>query len=185
MTAVDPLNSPFAPDPPEYPLGVPIAQKVTVNRIDRRAADRVYEQHHSYLPRGRKGWHYGVYLDDVLVGAVTFDAWPSQATIRGYESAEIREVARVCIANGTSNLASCGMAEAQDVFMAEHGRDDGIQLLITYVREGYAGSMFAALRGKGWERDGVSEGRARGPHQGESTVHDIYEREKERWVCEV
>jgi len=30
-----------------------------------------------------------VYLDDEIVGAISFDNWPSQASIRGYESKDI------------------------------------------------------------------------------------------------
>jgi len=74
------------------------------------------------------------------------------------------------------------MSNAQEAFLSEH---DGVEMLITYVREGYAGSMFAALKGKGWERDGISTGRARAPHHDDGEVHDIYTVDKERWVCEL
>jgi len=178
-----PIYDGFASPPPTYPLGVRIADKVAIKEIDRRTADRVYEAHHSYLPRGRQGWHYGVYLDGCIVGAISFDCWPSQSTIRGYESSEIREVSRVCIEHGTPNLASCAMSKAQGTFIEQRG--DGIELLITYVRCDYDGSMFKALKGKGWEFDGVSKGSARGPHHGESEVYEIYERDKERWVCPI
>lgn len=181
--AQSPVYDGFASPPPEYPLGWPLAERVTIKSIDRRTADRMYRAHHSYLQRGRKGWHYGVYLDGHIVGAITFDAWPSQATIRGYESADIREVARVCLANDTPNLASCSMAQAQDKFLAQHG--DGVKLLITYVHEEYDGSMFAALSGKGWEKDGWSEGNARAPHHDTGEVYDIYTTDKQRWVCNV
>ncbi len=183
MSTLDPIHGAFSTPPPTYPLGWKISDRVTIDTIDRRAANHIYEAHHSYLPRGRQGWHYGVYLDSQIVGAITFDCWPSQATIRGYESSEIREVARVCIAHDTPNLASCAMAKAQDEFIQEHG--NGIELLITYIREGYDGSMFKALRGKGWEFDGVSEGNARVPHHGQSEMHEIYKADKERWVCEL
>jgi len=176
-----PVHGYFADPPPEYPLGFPIADKVSVKQIDRRTADRMYEAHHSYLPRGRCGWHYGVYLDNSIVGAISFDNWPSQATIRGYESEDIIEVSRVCIAHETPNLASCGMSKAQDCFLSQHSAE----LLITYVREGYEGSMFKALKGKGWMQDGVSKGQARVPHYGESELHEIYTVDKDRWVCEV
>ena len=181
-----PVNGGFATPPASYPLGVSIADKVGVKRIDRRTADRMYQSHHSYLARGRKGYHYGVYLDGQLVGAITFDAWPSQSEIRGYKSREIKEVARVCIANDTSNLASCAMSIAQDTFVAERpdndtAEDTPLSLLVTYVREDYEGSMFAALRGKGWERDGHSTGHAPGNRQ----KHEIHSWDKERWVCEL
>jgi len=177
-----PIYDGFASPPPTYPLGVKIADKVVIKQIDRRTADRVYEAHHSYLPRGRCGWHYGVYLDNHIVGAISFDNWPSQATIRGYESEEIIEVSRVCIAHDTPNLASCAMSKAQEKFVLEH---DDFSLLITYVKEGYKGSMFAALSGKGWQCDATSEGKARAPHHEQGEIHDIYTADKQRWVCEV
>lgn len=177
-----PVYDGFAPPPPTYPLGVPIADKVTIKQIDRRTADRMYEAHHSYLPRGRCGWHYGVYFEGEIVGAISFDNWPSQATIRGYESEDIIEVSRVCIAHDTPNLASCAMSKTQDRFVED--RPD-VELLITYVREGYQGSMFAALKGKGWKRDGESTGKARAPHHEDGEVHEIYTVDKDRWVCEV
>ena len=68
MSELDPIYGAFSNPPKPYPLGVPIADKVTIREIDRRAANKIYESHHSYLPRGRQGWHYGVYLDDRLVG---------------------------------------------------------------------------------------------------------------------
>ena len=181
--AFDPIREGFGTEPPEYPLGWSLADRVEVESIRRRTADAIYESYHSYIPRGRQGWHYGVLLDGELVGAITFDAWPSQSTIRGYKSASIREVARVCLVNETPNLASCSMAKAQDEFLDDHG--EGIDLLITYVREGWAGTMFAALKSKGWERDATVEGKGRGPHHGDSEVHDIYKADKTRWVCEL
>jgi hypothetical protein len=75
------------------------------------------------------------------------------------------------------------MARAQDRFLAEHG--DGIELLITYVRDGWDGTMFAALKSKGWKEDKTVVGRNRGPHHGESEIHDIYKADKTRWVCDI
>jgi len=181
-----PVYDGFATPPPTYPLGFPIADRVSLQTIDRRTADRMYKSHHSYISRGRKGYHYGVYLDDEIVGAISFDAWPSQSSIRGYESREIKEVARVCIANDTPNLASCAMSMAQDKFISDRPDNDTaettpLNLLVTYVREDYEGSMFAALAGKGWERDGHSTGHSPGNRQ----KHEIHNWDKERWVCEI
>lgn len=179
---LSPIEEGFADPPKPYPLGWPIKDKVSIREIDRRVADRIYENHHSYLPRGRCGWHYGVYLDDSIVGAISFDNWPSQSTIRGFASDEIIEVSRVCIGNDTPNLASCAMSKAQDQFVEKHPK---VKLLITYIRGGYDGSMFKALRGEGLEFDGVSYGKERGPHHGDSEIHEIYTVEKQRWVCPV
>jgi len=177
MSTLDPIYGAFSKPPATYPLGVSIAEKVTIQRIDRRAATTIYQAHHSYLPRGRCGRHYGVYLDGRIVGAITFDSWPSEGKIRGFESKDIKEVARVCIAHDTPNLASCAMGKAQDTFLKEHG--SGVKLLVTYVREDYSGSMFSALQGKGWRHDGYSE-----PQTGYSH-NDKAEWGKERWVCEL
>jgi len=174
-----PIYDGFASPPPTYPLGVSIKDKVQIKEIDRRTANRMYEAHHSYLPRGRCGWHYGVYLDGSIVGAISFDNWPSQATIRGYESADIREVSRVCIAHDTPNLASCAMGKAQDTFVDEYGSE--FELLVTYIREDYNGSMFKALGGKGWEYEGISEGQAPGNRE----TRAIHDWDKVRWVCEI
>lgn len=174
-----PVYGGFANPPKPLPLGVPFSDRVVIREIDRRSANRMYESHHSYLPRGRQGYHYGVYFDEHLVGAITFDAWPSSSEIQGHPSSEIREVARVCIAYDMPNLASCAMSKTQDKFVRE--RCDGIELLVTYVREDYHGSMFKALRGKGWEVDGHSTGHAPGNRQ----KYDIHDYDKQRWVCEI
>jgi|AKVG01.1.fsa_nt_gi hypothetical protein len=180
---LSPVKGGFATPPAEYPLGIPIADKVTIREIDRNTADRVYENHHSYLPRGRCGWHYGVYFEGEIVGSISFDNWPSQSTIRGYDSSQIIEVSRVCIAHDTPNLASCAMSKAQNTFTKQY--TDRLELLITYVKDGYHGTMFKALRGKGWEIDGLSCGKARAPHHETGEIHEIYTTDKQRWVCEV
>jgi len=174
-----PVYDGFSDPPPTLPLGVPIADRVSVRKVDRRTADRMYSEHHSYLPTGRCGWHYGVYFDESIVGAISFDNWPSIGSIRGHESDTIREVSRVCIAHDTPNLASCAMARAQDTFLDDHG--DGVKLLVTYIREDFEGSMFAALAGKGWEFEGWSEGRPPGNRE----VREIHNYDKKRWVCDV
>jgi len=182
-TMQSPVYDGFSNPPPTYPLGVPIAEKVSIKQIDRRTADRMYEAHHSYLPRGRKGYHYGVYFEESIVGAISFDRWPSQSEIRGYSSDEIIEVSRVAIAHDTANLASCAMAQTQDQFLSDF--DGGVSLLVTYVHGDYDGTMFKALRGKGWEKDGISKGAAREPHHGHEKMHEIYTVDKTRWVCEL
>ena len=182
MSQLDPIHGAFSNPPPELPLGYPIADKVTVGQIEQRAAKAIYEQHHSYLPNNRVGFHYGVFLDNKIVGSITFSAWPSGGTIRGYESSDVREVSRVCIGHDTPNLASCAMSKAQDEYIDLHG--DEFELLVTYVHTDYKGSMFAALQEKGWERDGISKGNGT-PTCPWQDVREIDNADKERWVCEL
>ena len=179
MSSLDPIHGAFSTPPPTYPLGVSIADKVSIKEIDERAAKAIYEEHHSYIPRGRAGTHHGVYLDGSIVGAISYSAYPSSATIYGYGSDNIREVSRVCIAHDTPNLASCAMSQSQDKYINERG--DEFELLITFIREDYDGSMFAALKDKGWHYHGHSEGK----QPGNAPDHEIHDWDKERWVCEV
>jgi hypothetical protein len=102
-------------------------------------------------------------------------------SICGYESDEYIEVARVTIANDTPNLASCAMAKSQDEFKQSYAKDNGIGLLVTYVREGWEGTMFKAIKGKGWQFDGVSTGHQAGNRQ----EREIRNYDKDRWVCEL
>lgn len=173
----DPIHEGFGSTPPTYPVGWPIADRISIERIKKHTATEIYKLHHSYRPRARGGWHYGIMLDESLVGAITFDAWPSEGEICGYKSAEIKEVARVCVVNDTPNLASCAMSKAQDKFLESVGR--GVELLVTYVHEDYNASMFKALREKGWREDGYSK-----PETGYSHNQKA-EFGKHRWVCEV
>ena len=174
-----PIYDGFATPPATYPLGVSISDKVTIKDIDERTATRIYEAHHSYVPRGRTGTHHGVYLDGHIVGAISYSSYPSSATINGYGSENIREVSRVCVAHDTPNLASCAMAKSQDKYIEDRG--DEFELLITFIREDYKGSMFKALSGKGWEYHGHSEGK----QPGNAPNHEIHDWDKERWVCEI
>jgi len=150
-----------------------------VDKIKARTANGIYDNYHSYMNGGRQGKHYGVFLDGALVGSISFNTWPSSSKIKGYQSEQIREVVRVCIANETPNLASCAMSKAQDMYTSEI--DDEIKLLVTYVRSGYDGTMFKPLRGKGWEFDRRMDGHQPGNHPNQ----DIYGYEKDRWICEL
>ena len=181
------MNSPiydgFATPPGELPLGVPIEHRISVKNIDNRTATRVYESHHSYVNSGRNGVvHHGVYLDDQLVGAITYDYMLASHEIHGVPSDEYIEVARVCIAHDTPNLASCGMAKSQKKFVNEYANEHNIKLLVSYVREDYKGSMFAALKGLGWHHDGHI---AKGHQAGNRPHREIREWDKKRWVCEL
>jgi hypothetical protein len=177
--ANSPVYDGFATPPATYPLGVSISDKISIKKIDERTATKLYECHHSYIPRGRAGTHHGIYLDGAIVGAISYSAYPSSASIYGYTSENIREFSRVCIAHDTPNLASCSMSKSQDKYIKQRG--DEFELLVTFIREDYKGSMFKALRGKGWEYHGHSEGK----QPGNSPNQDIYDHDKERWVCQI
>jgi hypothetical protein len=183
--AIDPIRSGFSEQPPKYPLGVSISDKITLEKVKRHVADGVYENHHSYIPRGRLGWHYGVLLDEQLVGAITFSTWPAKANLRGVDSDDIVEVSRVCIAHDTPNLASCAMAKAQDKFVSEEVSDYGVGLFVTYIHNKYEGSMFKALRGKGWEFDELRESNGLGGGTYAKEENEIYDTDKERWICKL
>jgi len=71
------------------------------------------------------------------------------------------------------------MSKAQDKYTEE--RANGIELLVTYIREDFKGSMFKALAGKGWEYEGESEGQPPGNRE----TRDIHDWDKQRWVCEL
>ena len=173
----DPIHEGFGTTPPVYPTGWPIKDKINIEPIKKHTATKIYKLHHAYRNRKRAGTDYGIMLDGQLVGAVTFNAWPSAGTIRGYKSKSIREVARVCVVNETPNLASCAMSKAQEAYVKKCSSN--VKMLITYIHEDYEGSMFKALQGKGWEYDGYSE-----PHTGYSHNQKA-EFGKQRWVCEL
>lgn len=179
-----PITTPWTSTPKPLPIGIRFADRVTVRDIPWKTADLVYDHHHSYLPYDRTSGglsHHGIYFDGSLVGAITWGAHPTEHDIHGYEPDERAEVARVCVGIEMANLASCSMAKSQDKFMREVGREKDIGLLVTYVREDYEGSMFAALAGKGWTEDGVRKG----PAPSNRPDRDIHNYGKIRWICEV
>jgi len=185
-TLVDPspVIGRWTSTPAPLPLGVRFADRVTIREIPWRTADLIYTHHHSYLPQDRTPGslaHHGIYFDGHIVGAITWGAHPTEHDLHGYAPAERAEVARVCLGIDMPNLASCAMAKSQTMFMDAVGRERGTGLLVTYVREDYAGSMFAALAGRGWERDGIRNGSA----PSNRPTRDIHSYGKERWICEV
>jgi hypothetical protein len=181
--AFSPIEQGFSTPTKPLPLGIPISHRVSINPIRGQLANQIHAAHHSYVSDPRNGvLHHGVFLDGDIVGAITYDYMLASEPIHGYESDEYIEVARVTVANDTPNLASCGLAQSQDAFIESYAEEHEIGLLVTYVREDYEGSMFKALRGKGWEHDGhIAEG-----HQaGNRTEREIREWDKKRWVCEL
>lgn len=181
--AFDPIKNGFSDPPKPYPLGFPIGRKVEVGDIRPQLANQIHRSHHSYVSEPRNGVvHHGVFLRGEIVGAITYDYMLASEPIHGVPSDEYIEVARVTIANNTPNLASCAMAKSQDEFSSTYADENDIQLLVTYVREGYDGSMFKALRGKGWQHDGHI---ATGHQAGNRKEREIRDYDKKRWVCEV
>lgn len=169
--------------PPTLPLGVSLSPRLSIHQIDNRTAKRIYDAHHSYVhDHTRDGIivHHGVYVDDWLIGAISYGP-PLMRRLHGIDAGNIVEVARVCVAVDQPNAASCAMARSQDRFLANYQRKHGVQLLVSYVRGDYDGTMFKAIRDKGWSFDGVAEG-----HQaGNRPEREIRDYDKDRWIFPV
>lgn len=178
-----PVTNGFGTEPPTYSLGWPLSDRVDTDTIPGKLANQIHMAHHSYVSEPRNGVvHHGIFLDGEIVGAITYNYMLCSESIHGYESDEYIEVARVTVANNTPNLASCAMADSQDRFVDSYCRENGINLLVTYVREGWEGTMFKALRGKGWEYNGHT---VEGHQAGNRKEREIRNHDKKRWVCEV
>jgi len=183
MVKTDPLTAGFSQPPEPYPLGWPIKEKVKIHPIRKRLANDIHTQHHSYIDTDRHNSvvNHGIFVDGKLSGAVTYAYLLCSSAICGYESDEYLEVARVTVGIDMPNLASCAMARSQERFRDTYAATNDIRLLVTYVHEDWSGSMFKALRDKGWRFDGWSEG-----HQaGNRADNDIRDVDKKRWVCEL
>jgi len=169
-------------NPPTYPLGVPFESKVSIETIPRHTAKRIYEAHHSYMPDTPSVnlTHHGILLDDFLTGAVTY-RHPLISEMNDIDGSKIVEVARVCVGVDMPNLASCGMKKSQDKFTREYATQNGIQVLLTFVREGYEGHMIKALKDTGWNFDGRRE--TSQPSNRNSA--EIHEYDKDRWIKEI
>ena len=177
-----PIHGYFADKPSTLPLGVPFADRVSIRSIPFDVAGEIYRSHHSYLPTERTSGapvHHGIYLDDSLVGAVTYAYMLCSDPIAGVEPEHVAEVARVCIGVDMPNLASCSMAKSQQKFADEYATENDIRLLTTYVKEGYTGAMFDSLRGLGWRPDGESTPSSAGNRPDTA----IRAETKTRWVC--
>lgn len=177
-----PVEDGLVAPPASLPLGVSFSDRVTIDEIDYHTSKAIYEEHHSYMPSGRgpgTPTHHGIYLDGRLVGAISYSYLFCSSPIAGVPSDKYMEVSRVCVALDMPNLASCAMAKSQEKFAREYAAENDIELLVTYVREDYEGSMFAALKDKGWKIDGVSEGHQT-PNRPDT---EIREYDKVRWVC--
>jgi len=165
--------------PPTYPLGVPFADRLSVEPISAHIARRIYEAHHSYMPSLPivNQTHHGILLDDYLTGAVTY-RHPLISQMGGVSGESIIEVARVCIGVDMPNLASAGLRQSQKRFERHYAAENNIKLLITFVRSDYDGSMIRALKSAGWTYDGTRE--TSQPSNREDA--EIHEYDKERWI---
>jgi hypothetical protein len=95
---------------------------------------------------------------------------------RTYNGGDVVEIARICIAVDTPNLASASLTRSVEKFKQEH--NDGIELIVTYIHEDYEGSMLKAVRDWGWEYWGLRE-----TAQPSNRKHDpIHDANKHRWV---
>ena len=179
----DPILGGFSAAPKPYPLGVSIADKVSIDPIKKRVANAIHKKYHSYINTERHNSvvNHGIMVDDELAGAISYGYLLCSSEIQGHAPDEYLEVARVTVAIDMPNLASCAMSKSQERFAETYARRNGIGLLVTYVHEDWDGSMFKALRGKGWHADRLSEGRQAG-NRAENAIRDV---DKTRWVCEL
>jgi len=180
MSCVCPIHN--GQTPPTYPLGVPFESKVSVETIPRHTAKRIYKAHHSYMPDtpAVNLTHHGILLDGYLTGAITY-RHPLISEMNGIDGSNIVEVARVCVGVDMPNLASCGMNKSQDKFTREYATQNGIKVLLTFVREGYEGHMIKALKDTGWEFDGTRE-TSQPSNRETAEIHDY---DKDRWINEL
>jgi len=90
----------------------------------------------------------------------------------------IVEAARICLGVQMPNLASAGLARAQERFVRDHA-DEDVRFLLTWVRADFDGAMIRALRDKGWTCTGYRE-----PGQASNREDKpIRERFKWRFLC--
>lgn len=167
----------------ERPLGVPFADRLSVESAPDHVVRRIYSEHHSYRPeldRVTIQNHVGL-LDGVSVGAVTYAMPRRSVPIIGVGQENIVEVARVCVSADIPNLASCLLSKSQERFMSGWGSRNGVKLLISMVHSDWDGSMFRALRGKGWE----NIRKARTGKSGNRDYTGIENDDKELWICRV
>lgn len=163
------------------PPGYSFADELTVEPIDKRLAERIHQEHHSYMPYLDRVCicHYTGHFRDHIAGVVSFAMPRREAPIGGVAPTDIAEVARVTVCLDMDNLASCLMAAVQDKFVNHHARRLGVGLLLTFVHGEYHGSMFRALHDKGWRYDGP----AKPAPSGNRENREIQSTQKERWVC--
>jgi hypothetical protein len=173
-------------DPVTLPLGFAFADHVDVESIPRHVAGEIYAAHHSYMPDvpAVNLEHHAVLSQDQLVGAITY-RYPLIRSLdcggRTYSGDEIVEAARICLGVRMPNLASAALAASQERFVRDHAARRGIDVLLTFVRADYDGSMIRALRDKGW----TCTGRTDPGQAGNRPEKEIRDRPKWRFLCEI
>jgi len=184
MNSFDPITEGFGSAPVAVPLGQKFKHRVSIHDVDHRTCELVCRAHHTYMPYARKNLtpvRHGIFLDECLAGVISYSEPMASEPINGISRKHYFEVSRVAIGVDFPNLASCGMAKSQKIFIDEFAQANDIKMLITYVRDDYEGSMFEALSGLGWEYDKDSKG-----HQpGNKPSREIYDYDKKRYVCMV
>lgn len=178
-------------EPPILPLGVEFSDRINIKEVEQEVARKIYESHHSYMPDVPEinKVHHGLYLDEHLVGAITYrhpflpcigaDDGSRYGLTRQYSGEEVIEISRICIGVGMKNLASCSLAASQDEFLRNHPDEYG--LLKTFIRIDHTGSMLRALVDKGWHHGGICE-----PEQAHNREDkEIREWDKIRWLNEL
>lgn len=160
-----------------------VGDLLKIESIPDRVAREFYIKNHSYMPYLNRVviLNHGGFIDGELVAAVTYTMLRASHEIWGRPSDEYVEVARTCVGADIPNLASCMMARSQDRFLEEWAKPHGVSLLVTFVAEGYDGTMYRALTDKGWQPDGVADTRPSGNREN----REIQGTEKTRWVCEL
>jgi len=184
MKPFNPITEGFGSRPIAVPLGQKFKHRVSIHDVPHRVCELVCRAHHSYMPYARKNLtpvRHGIYIDDTLAGVITYSEPMSSVPINGIQRKYYFEVSRVAIGVDFPNLASCAMARSQKIFIDEYARKENIDMLVTYVRDDYQGSMFEALSGLGWKYDSHSKGR----QPGNKTSREIYDHDKKRYVCMV
>lgn len=165
------------------PNGVSFSDRVVLSRVSDNIAESFHENHHSYLPYLNRVTisNHGAFIDNELVAVVTYAMPRRSAPIRDVPPEKIAEVARVTVGVEMPNLASCVMAKSQDRFAERRGAKNDIRMLLTFVFDDWEGSMYKALRGKGWECDGIADTKP----SGNRTNREAQYTEKTRWICPI
>lgn len=173
-------------EPPEVDWEDGFRNRVTIDDIRKRDAHEIYRKHHEYLPYAidASPVRHGIFLDDFVVGAISYsNPFGSHYEVADIPVSEAMVISRICITLDLHNLASCALSKSQDIFERDYAESESIKLLITYIKEGYEGTMLKALTDKGWTKDPDHETQTHQPSNKEQ--RDIWEESKSRWYCKL